>query len=247
MIWALSLFSAIFIILVFGLKVIKQYERGLRFTLGVFSGEMQPGLRFVIPIIQTYQKVDIRTKVEDVPKQDAVTKDNVSVNINAVIYYKVVKSELSILVVENFKYAVSQLAQIVMKNIVGEVTLDELLSSRDMVSDKIQKIVDKETDPWGVKVEGVDLKHVELPPDMKRVMAREAEAEREKRGVIIKAEGEVQAAENIAKATETMAKTPGALHLRTLHSINDLASDKSNTIIYAIPTEILRLVKKFAR
>lgn len=235
------------LILIFGIKVINEYERGLKFTFGVYTKQMQPGLRFVFPIIQTYEKVDIRTKVVDVPSQDAVTKDNVSVNINAVIYYKITNAEMSILEVEDYMYAVSQLAQITMKHMVGEVSLDELLSNRDMVSNKIKSVVDKATDPWGIKVDTVDLKHVELPEPMKRVMARQAEAEREKRSVIIKAEGEVTAAKNIAKASEKLSSTPGALHLRTLQSINDLSSDKSNTVIYAIPAELLRLVKKLAK
>ncbi len=227
-----------------GLKVVKQYEKGVKFTLGKYSGLMEPGLRIVIPIIQSWKRIDIRTKVVDVPEQDTVTRDNVTVSINAVLYYKVMKPEDAVLEVEDFNYATSQLAQITMRNVVGQVSLDEVLGERDKISGKIQEIVDKATDPWGIKVEGVDLKDVQLPQSMVRVMAKEAEADRERKGVIIKAEGEVVAAVNIAKAAKQLSETPGALHLRTIHSINDLSSDKSNTIIYAVPTEILRLVKK---
>jgi len=197
-------------------------------------------LRFVIPILQTWQKVDIRTKVIDVPDQDAITKDNVSIKVNAVLYFKVSDAEKAIIQVEHYGYAVSQLAQTTMRDVVGEVTLDELLSKREAVSSKIRLIVDKATDPWGIKVESVELKHVELPENLKRVIGKEAEAEREKRAVIIKASGEVIAADNMAKAAKILATGPGALHLRTLQSINDISSDQSNTVIFAIPLEILR-------
>ena len=231
------------IILVFiasGLKIVQEYERGVRFTLGKFSGVIRPGLRFVIPILQTWQKVDIRTKAIDVPDQDAITKDNVSIKVNAVLYFKVSEAEKAIIQVEHYGYAVSQLAQTTMRDVVGEVSLDELLGKRDAVSSKIRTIVDKATDPWGIKVESVELKHVELPEDLKRVIGKEAEAEREKRAVIIKASGEVIAANNMAKAAKMLATGPGALHLRTLQSLNDLSSDKSNTVIFAVPLEILR-------
>ena len=223
-----------------GLKIVQEYERGVRFTLGKFSGVINPGLRFVIPILQSWQKVDIRTKVIDVPDQDAITKDNVSIKVNAVLYFKVLEVEKAIIKVEHYGYAVSQLAQTTMRDVVGEVSLDDLLGKRDAVSSKIRLIVDKATDPWGIKVESVELKHVELPEDLKRVIGKEAEAEREKRAVIIKASGEVIAADNMAKAAKMLATGPGALHLRTLQSLNDLSSDKSNTVIFAIPLEILR-------
>jgi regulator of protease activity HflC (stomatin/prohibitin superfamily) len=223
-----------------GIKVVKEYERGVRFTLGKFSGIINPGLRFVIPIIQTWQKVDIRVKVIDVPDQDAITKDNVSIKVNAVLYFRVSDAEKAIIQVEHYAYAVSQLAQTTMRDVVGEVNLDDLLSKREEVSSKIRLIVDKATDPWGIKAESVELKHVELPEDLKRVIGKEAEAEREKRAVIIKASGEVIAADNMAKAAKMLATGPGALHLRTLQSINDLSSDKSNTVIFAIPLEVLR-------
>ncbi|MDD3007028.1 MAG: slipin family protein [Candidatus Pacebacteria bacterium] len=235
------------VLLLVSIKQINEYERGVRFSLGKYSGIMEPGWRLIIPILQSYQKVDIRVKAVDVPDQDAITKDNVSVNVNAVLYYKVQAADIAILKVENFNYAVSQLAQTTMRDVVGEVTLDELLSKRDVISDRIQEIVDKATDPWGIKIVSVDLKHIELPEDMKRTIAKQAEAEREKRAVIIKAEGEVIAAENMSKAATMLASAPGALHLRTLQSINDLSSDQSNTVIFAVPLEILRAFEGFGK
>jgi regulator of protease activity HflC (stomatin/prohibitin superfamily) len=208
---------------------------------------MKPGLRMVIPVIQSWERVDLRVKAVDVPDQDCITKDNVSVRVNAVLYFKVAEAEKAIIGVENYFYATSQLSQTTMRDIVGEVTLDELLRERDEISKKIKMIVDKATDPWGIKVESVDLKHVELPDNMKRTMAKEAESEREKRAVIIKAEGEVMAANNMSKAATMLAKAPGALHLRTLQSINDMSSDQSNTIVFAVPLEILKSFEGFAK
>jgi regulator of protease activity HflC (stomatin/prohibitin superfamily) len=227
-------------VLLASIKQINEYERGVKFQLGKYIGIMEPGWRIVLPVIQSYQKVDIRVKAVDVPDQDAITKDNVSVNVNAVLYYKVGNAEAAIIKVEMFDYAVSQLAQTTMRDVVGEVTLDELLSNRDAISNRIQEIVDKASDPWGIKIVSVDLKHIELPENMKRTIAKQAEAEREKRAVIIKAEGEVVAADNMAKAAGILASSVGALHLRTLQSINDLSSDQSNTVIFALPLEVLR-------
>jgi regulator of protease activity HflC (stomatin/prohibitin superfamily) len=234
------LFITVLFILLASIKQINEYERGVKFQYGKYISIMEPGWRIVWPVIQSYQKVDIRVKAVDVPDQDAITKDNVSVNVNAVLYYKVSDAESAIVKVEYFDYAVSQLAQTTMRDVVGEVTLDELLSKRDTISQRIQQIVDKATDPWGIKIVSVDLKHIELPENMKRTIAKQAEAEREKRAVIIKAEGEVAAANNMAKAAGILASSSGALHLRTLQSINDLSSDQSNTVIFAVPLEILR-------
>lgn len=233
----------ILFILLISLRQINQYERGVMFTMGKYSGTKVPGWRIVIPIFQQMRKVDMRVKAVDVPDQDAITKDNISVGVNAVIYYKVADSAKAIIEVENFRYAVSQLAQTTMRNVVGEVELDELLSQRDQISEKIQTIVDRATDPWGIKVDNVDLKDVTLPENMRRTIAKQAEAEREKRSVIIKAEGEVMAAENMSKAADMLAESPGALHLRTLQSINDLSSDQSNTVVFAIPLEVLRALE----
>ncbi len=231
------------IVVLNSIRQINEYERGILFTFGKFTRILDPGWNIVLPIIQSYSKVDIRTKVIDVPEQETITKDNVSVRINAVIYFSVFDASKAILGVEDFRYAISQLAQTTMRNAVGTVTLDELLSSREKISTEICNIVDEATDPWGIKVENVELKDVALPEEMKRVIAKAAEAEREKQAVITKAAGEVEASENLAKAAALMASTPGALHLRTLSTLNDLSSDQSNTIIFAIPIEVLDAYK----
>lgn len=238
MIWIILIVIAA--ILLSSIKQINEYERGIKFSFGKFSEVMQPGWRFVIPVFQSYKKVDIRTKAVDVPEQEAITRDNVSIKINAVIYYKIFDASKAVLAVENYYYAVSQLAQTTMRNIVGAVSLDELLGEREKISSEICKVIDEATDPWGVKVENVELKDVSLPEEMKRVIARVAEAEREKQAVIMKAAGEVEASENLAKAARTMSESAGALHLRTLATINDISSDQSNTIVFAIPLEVLR-------
>ena len=237
----------IIILIISGLKIVKEYERGVKFTLGRYSGIMKPGLRIVIPVIMSWRRIDMRTITIDVPNQDAITKDNVSIKVNAVLFYKIINADKSILEVENYNFAVSQLSQTTMRDVVGEVTLDELLSKRDQVSKRIREIVDLATDPWGIKIVSVELKHVELPEDLKRVIGKEAEAERERRAVIIKAQGEVSASENMAKAAHTLSKESGALHLRTLQSINDISSDKSNTVIFAIPLEIVKGFEGFKK
>ena len=234
----------VFLILI-SLKQINQYERGVKFTMGKYSGIMEPGWKILIPIFQSYKKVDIRVKAVDVPDQKAITRDNVSVTVNAVIYYKVAFAEKAVIEVENFYYAISQYAQTTMRNIVGSVTLDELLSKRDEIADKIKDIVDKETDEWGIKVNNVELKDVSLPESMERTIAKQAEAEREKRAVIINSEGELAAAENISKAAAILSQSDGALHLRTLQSINDLSSDQSNTVVFVTPVEILKSFTSF--
>ena len=228
----------IFIILI-SIKQINEYERGILFGLGKFKKVLNPGWNLVFPIFQTFKKADIRTKVSDVPEQDAITKDNVSIRINAVIYYKIFDAAKSIIAVENFHFAVSQLAQTTMRNAVGSVSLDELLSERDKISAEICKIIDTATDPWGIKVENVELKDIKLPQEMERVIAKNAEAEREKKAVITKSSGEIEAAKNLSEAAEIMASTPGAMHLRTLSTLNDISSDQSNTIVFALPIEVL--------
>ena len=247
----MELFWTIIVILVLiilkSIKQINEYERGILFSFGKYKKMLTPGWNIVLPIIQSYRKVDIRTKAVDVPEQEAITKDNVSVKINAVIYYKVVDAGKAICEVENFYYAVGQLAQTTMRNAVGSVTLDELLSQRERISTEICSIIDEATDPWGIKVENVELKDVSLPEEMKRVIAKVAEAEREKAAVITKAAGEVEAAENLSKAANMMGSTPGALHLRTLATLNDLSSDQSTTVIFAVPIEVLDAVKGIAK
>lgn len=236
----LVLIIIIAIILLCSIRQIDEYERGIKFSLGKFTKIMNPGWNIVLPIFQSYKKVDIRTKAVDVPEQDAITKDNVSVRINAVIYYKIFDASKAILAVENYYYATSQLTQTTMRNIVGSVTLDELLAGREKISTKICEVIDEATDPWGIKVENIELKDISLPEEMQRVIAKVAEAEREKIAVITKAAGEVEASENLAIAARKMSETPGALHLRTLATLNDLSSDQSNTIIFAIPIEIMK-------
>ena len=234
----------VFIIVVcMSVRQVDEYERGIKFVCGKYSTILNPGWHIIWPVFNSMKKVDIRTKAVDVPEQEAITKDNVSVKINAVIYFKVFDASKAILAVESFQYAVSQLAQTTMRNAVGAVTLDELLSEREKISGEICTIIDKATDPWGIKVENVELKDVALPMEMKRVIAKVAEAEREKMSVITKAAGEVEASQNLAKAAEIMATTPGAMHLRTLSTLNDLSSDQSNTIIFAIPVEVLEAFK----
>ena len=239
--------GVVLFVLLISLRQINQYQRGVMFTMGRFTGVKNPGWRLVIPIFQSMTKVDMRTKAVDVPDQKAITKDNISVGVNAVIYYKVVDASKVVLEVEDFFYATSQLAQTTMRNTVGEVELDELLAQRDKISERIRSVVDMATDPWGIKVENLELKDVVLPENMERTIAKQAEAEREWRAVIIKAEGEVASAANMAKAAKILAESEGALHLRTLQSINDISSDQSNTIVFAVPLEILRAFESFGK
>ena len=244
---ALSLFIwPLIVLLPFLIKQINQYERGIVFTMGKYSRTWKPGWKILIPIFQKYIRVDIRVKAVDVPDQEAITKDNIPVRINAVIYYKIIDAAKAVIEVEDYFYAVSQLAQTTMRNAVGEVTLDELLASKQRVSDRIKKTVDTASDPWGVDVQSVELKDIVLPENLKRTIAKVAEAQREKQAVIINSEGEVAAASNMAKAAETLSKQNGALHLRTLQSINDLSSDQSNTTIWMIPIEALKALKSLA-
>lgn len=231
---------ALAVLVIASIRQINQYERGVKFTLGRFTKIMEPGWRLVIPIFQSYSKVDMRVKAVDVPDQNAITRDNVSVTVNAVIYYKVSSAEKAIIEVENFYYAISQYAQTTMRNIVGEVTLDELLAGREQIATRIKEIVDQETDAWGLKVNNVELKDIKLPENMERTIAKQAEAEREKRAVIITSEGELAAAQNMAEAARILSSVDGALHLRTLQSINDISSDQSNTVVFTVPLEILK-------
>lgn len=237
----------IIFVLLGSIKQINQYERGVKFSFGKYTKMMEPGWRIVLPVVQSFKKVDMRTKAVDVPDQEGITKDNISVRVNAVIYYKVSSAEKSLLEVEDFYYAVSQLAQTTMRNVVGQVDLDELLSNREQISTKIRTIIDEITDKWGIEVESVELKDITLPEGMKRVIGMQAEAEREKRAVIIKSEGEVAASENLAKAAGVLANTNGALHLRTLQTLNEVSSDDSNTIIFALPIEVLKAFENIAK
>ncbi|MCA9354764.1 MAG: slipin family protein [Candidatus Kaiserbacteria bacterium] len=239
----LTIVVIVIVLAVIFLREVKQYERGVMLTMGRFTGMKNPGWRIVVPVFQSLEKVDLRVKAVDVPDQKVITRDNVSASINAVIYYKVADAAKAVLEVENFRYAVSQLAQTTMRNVVGSAELDEVLAERDKLSEQIRTIIDTETDQWGIKVDNVELKDFFLPDEMERTIAKQAEAERERRAVIIKAEGEVVAAENITKAAAMLSSAPGALHLRTLQTLNDLSSDQSNTVVFATPIEVLRAVE----
>ncbi len=231
------------IIVISSIRQIDEYERGILFKRGKYAKVLNPGWHVIWPIFQSCKKIDIRTRAVDVPEQVAITSDNVSIRINAVIYYKVFDAGKALCEVENFQYAVGQLAQTTMRNAVGAVSLDELLSERDKISSEICSVIDEATDPWGIKVENVELKDVKLPEEMQRVIAKVAEAEREKQAVITKSKGEKEAADNLASAAEVLSSSPGALHLRTLATLNDLSSDQSNTIIFAVPIEVLDAFK----
>lgn len=242
----LIILGAPIVVAISSIKQIREYERGVKFMFGKYLGIMSPGWRIVWPIIQDFQLVDLRVKVIDVPDQDAITRDNITIRVNAVIYYEVSSAEATILKVEHVHGAVAQLAQTTMRDVVGEVELDELLTQRSSISERIRGIMDESTEPWGIKVNAVELKHLELPEMLQRTMAKQAEAERERRAIIIKAEGEKMAADDLAIAARKLSASPGALHLRTLEVLNDLSSDQSNTVIFAIPLEILRAFKKVA-
>ena len=232
----------IFVVLFFlsGLKVVKEYERGVKFTLGKYVGNIEPGLRLVIPVLQSWQRIDLRVKTNDVPSQDCISKDNIPIKVNAVLYYRIDTAEKAVLEVEHFNFAVSQLAQTTMRNIIGEFELDDILAKREKISKQIKEIVDKETDPWGIKVTQIEVKDIELPDNMKRTIARVAEAERERKATILKAEGETIAAKSLAKAAADMSKYGGALHLRTLQTLNDISSDPSTKIVIGLPMELLK-------
>lgn len=226
-----------------GLRVINQYERGVILTFGKYTGTYEPGLRWMLNIVQRMIKIDMRITTVDIPRQEAITRDNVPVGINAVVYFKVVKAEYAILKVKNYSYAVSQYALAALRDIIGGVELDTLLTERERLAADIKKVVDAETDVWGIDVTAIKIQDIELPAGMKRTMAAQAETEREKRAIIIKAEGEVKAAENLQKAARMLSSVPGGMSLRTLETIDKLQPDPSKTIIFALPVEILEGIK----
>ena len=229
----------IFVVFLLGLRLINQYERGVVLRLGRYNSTRQPGLNWIIPFIDRMIKVDIRITTVDIPRQEAITRDNVPVGINAVVYFKVQRAEDAVLKIENYSYATSQYALAAMRDIVGGVELDVLLTEREKIAGDIKSVVDKETDPWGIDVTAIKMQDIELPAGMKRAMAAQAETEREKRAIIIKAEGEVRAAENLQKAAGILGAMPGALSLRTLGTIDKLQPDPSKTVIFALPVEIM--------
>ena len=231
------------VVILLSLKVVNQYERGVKFTLGKYSGIMEPGLKLVIPIIQSWVRIDMRTRAIDVATQECVSKDNVSIKVNAVLYFKVTDSKKAVIEVERFAFAVTQLAQTTMRNIVGEFELDEILQKREEVSQKIKSIVDKDTDPWGVKVEKIELKDIELPEMMKRAMAHQAEAERDRRARITLALGEQQAAKKLMEAGKAIGSEPAALQLRLFQTMAEISAEKNSTIIVPVPTELMDFLR----
>ena len=226
--------------------IVNQYERGIVLTLGTYSYTLGPGLKLVFPILQRVIKVDIRINTIDIPKQEIITKDNVAVTINAVVYFQVTRAEDAILKVRDFTYAVSQYAQTALRDVIGSVELDQLLTDRQKISDEIQKIVDSETAEWGVDVTGIKLQDIAVPDNMKQVMAKQAQAERERRATIIRAEGELTASINLGKAMQTLAST-GAISLRTLQTIENATNGPNNTTIFGLPVEVLEGFKKLGK
>ncbi len=231
----------IFLIVLFSaLKILKEYERGVVFRLGRLVGARGPGLIILIPFVERMIKVSLRTVVMDVPPQDVITKDNVSIKVNAVVYFRVVDPEKAIIEVDDYLYATSQLAQTTLRSILGQAELDDLLSNREKINFELQDVLDKHTDPWGIKVSAVEVKHIDLPEEMQRSMARQAEAERERRAKVINAEGEYQAATRLMEASEIIGQHPIALQLRYLQTLVEIATENSSTTIFPIPIELLK-------
>jgi regulator of protease activity HflC (stomatin/prohibitin superfamily) len=220
-------------------RVLFEYERGVVFRLGRYAGVKGPGLRFIVPVVDKLIKVSMRTVVMDVPPQDVITKDNVSVKVNAVLYFRVVESEKALIQVENYLYATSQLAQTTLRSVLGQSELDELLAHRDKINQELQVILDRQTDAWGVKVSNVEVKHIDLPSEMQRAMARQAEAERERRSKVIHAEGEFQASAKLSEAAKVITSEQGALQLRFLQTLTEIATEKNSTIIFPLPIDLL--------
>ena len=229
-----------------GIKLIYQYERGVIFTLGRFGGIRNPGLTLIVPIIQTMRKVDMRIKTADIPRQEVMTRDNIPMLVNAVVYFKVVDPEAVIIKIEDHIFAVRQYTQAALRDVIGNSEMDSVLTERETIAESIKKIVDAETSGWGVDVESIKIQEVELPAEMKRAMAKQAEAERERRAMVINSQGELTASENLRKAAEQLAKSPGALHLRTLQTIRDIASDPSEKIVLFLPSELSDVVSALA-
>jgi regulator of protease activity HflC (stomatin/prohibitin superfamily) len=221
-------------------KILREYERGVVFRLGRLIGSKGPGLILLIPLVDRMVRVSLRTIVMDVPPQDVITKDNVSLKVNAVVYFRVVQAEKAIVEVEDFLSATSQLSQTTLRSILGQSHLDELLAEREKINHELQKIIDNQTEPWGIKVSNVEVKHVDLPPEMQRAMAKQAEAERERRAKVIHAEGELQASQKLADAAEIMSKQPQALQLRFLQTLTEVASEKNSTTIFPVPIDLLK-------
>ena len=239
----LLIIFAVIVFVLSGIKVVNQYERGVILTLGKFSGVRQPGLRIVVPIFQQLIRVDVRSTPIDVPKQEIITKDNVTAGVDAIVYFRVIDAPRAVLETTNYVYATSQFAQAALRDVTGNFELDDLLSKREEISQQIKEIVDKQTDQWGIDVEAVKVQNIELPSDMKRAMAKQAEAERERRSNIINAEGERAAAETLAEAARIISGTPGAINLRTLNTVERISTEPSQKTTILFPIELLEAVK----
>lgn len=235
------LIIAVIVLLIGGIRIVGQWERGVRFRLGRYKDTLEPGLRIVIPIVDSVRKVDTRIITIDIPKQQVITKDNVPVMINGVVYFKVVDPSTAVIKVQEYEYAMSQYAQTALRDVVGGMTLDDVLTEREEVGKKIEALVDKTVENWGLEVSGIKLQDIDMSEELKRLMSRQASSEREKRATIIKAEGDRMAAENLSKAAVIMAKTPGAMQLRTLQTIDGLGPSASNTVILAVPVDVLEM------
>ena len=232
-------FALLVALIASAVRILFEYERGVVFRLGRFSGVKGPGLRFIIPGIDRMLKVSLRTVAMDVPPQDVITKDNVSIKVNAVLYFRVINPDKALIEVENYLYATSQLAQTSLRSVLGQSELDELLAHRERINQHLQEILDRQTDPWGVKISNVEIKHVDLPVEMQRAMARQAEAERERRSKVIHAEGEFQAAKKLADAAHIISTERGALQLRFLQTLTEVSAEKNSTIIFPLPMDLL--------
>ena len=243
----------IFILMIFApligsmVRIVNQYERGIVLTLGRFSGIKEPGLRFLLPGIQTMRKVDVRTTPIDVPKQEVITKDNVTVSVDAIVYFRVIDAAKAVLETTNYVYATSQFAQAALRDVTGNFELEDLLSKREEISGQIKEIVDAQTDKWGIDVESVKLQNIELPSDMKRAMAKQAEAERERRAAIIAAEGEKASAQAVAEAARMLSQTPGGLNIRTLQTLEKISVEPSQKTLVILPTELTDSISKIVR
>ena len=227
-----------------GLRMLYQYERGIVFTLGKFSNIRQPGLTYVLPIVQSMRKIDMRIKTAEIPRQEVITKDNIPMLVNAVVYFKVINPESAIIKIEDYMFAIRQYTQAALRDVIGNNDMDVFLQEREKIATSIKEIVDSETSEWGLDVESIKIQEVELPAEMKRAMAKQAEAERNRRAVIIASQGELSASENLRKAAENLSKSKGALHLRTLQTIRDIAADPSEKIVIFLPSDIGEMISK---
>ncbi|HSX28463.1 MAG TPA: slipin family protein [Candidatus Saccharimonadales bacterium] len=236
----------IIVVLVTGVRIINQYERGVVLTLGRYSGMKEPGLRLLIPILQQMTKVDVRSTPVDVPQQEVITKDNVTIKVDAVVYFRAVNAARAVLETNNYRYATAQFAQAALRDVVGNVEMDQLLGQREQISQQIKQIVDAETDKWGIDVENVKIQNIELPQDMKRAMAKQAEAERERRSVIITAEGEKAAAQQVAEAAAILSRVPGGMGIRTLQTLEKIAVEPSQKTVFVLPADFADAFKKFS-